>query len=110
MKNAIAPHLAARIVEQAEILERVVQILHSVQTALPAPSPKEVAALRSGGLLSVASYLSGLLQRVLVNVENAASDLRAGVDEEHLANLDEIRLSAVEIIAIESALQERLKK
>jgi hypothetical protein len=110
MKNAIATHLTARMVEQAEILERVVLILHSVQSALSAPSQKEVAALRSGGSLSVAAYLSGLLQRVLVNVENAASDLRAGADEEHLADLDGIRLSAVEISAIESALQERLRK
>jgi hypothetical protein len=108
MKNAIAANLAVQLLEQAEILERATQILHDVQAALPAPSAKEVAALRRGGSISVAAYLSGLLQRVIVNVENAASDLRAGMDEETLSVLDELRLSAVEINAIESALSERL--
>ena len=108
MNNAIKANLAVQLLEQAEILERVTQVLQDVQAALPAPGAKEVAALRTGGSLSVAAYLNGLLQRVIMSVENAASDLRAGVDEENLSHLDKLRLSAVEINAIEAALSERM--
>ncbi len=107
MDNVLSPETARQILEQAEVLERVTQILQEAQDALPPPDPDEVALLREGGCLSVAAYLIGLLQRVILSTENAASDLRASVDAETLAVLDQMRPSAVEINAIESALQER---
>ena len=107
MNNVLSPEIARQILEQAEVLERVTQILQEAQDALPPPEPDEVALLRERGSLSVAAYLIGLLQRVILSTENAASDLRAGVDEETLAVLDQMRPSWVEINAIESALQER---
>lgn len=103
----LSPEISQQILEQAEILERVTQILQEAQDALPAPDPEDVALLREGGSLSVAAYLIGLLQRVIMSVENAASDLQTGLDVETLAVLDQIRPSLVEINAIESALQER---
>ncbi len=107
MEITLSADVVRQILEQAEALERVTQILQEAQDALPSPDPEEVALLREGGSLSVAAYLSGLLQRVILSVENAASDLRTGVDMETLAVVDQMRPSMVEINAIESALQER---
>jgi hypothetical protein len=81
MEIALPADVAQQILEQAQVLERVTQILQEAQDALPPPDPEEVALLREGGALSVAAYLSGLLQRVIMNVENAASDLRAAALE-----------------------------
>lgn len=110
MEIALPADIARQILEQAEVLERVTQILQEAQDALPPPDPEEVALLREGGSLSVAAYLIGLLQRAVMSTENAASDLRTGLDAETLAVLDQMRPSAVEINAIESALQERLQR
>jgi hypothetical protein len=110
MEIALPADIARQILEQAEVLERATQILQEAQDALPSPDPDEVALLREGGSLSVAAYLSGLLQRVIVNVENAASDLWTGLDPETLAVLDQMRPSAAEINAIESALSERMQR
>ncbi len=107
MENVLSPDASRQILDQAEVLERVARILQEAQDSLPPPDPEEVALLREGGSLSVAAYLIGLLQRVLMSVENAASDLRTGLDVETLAVLDQMRPSLVEINAIESALQER---
>ncbi len=105
-----AAGVTRQILEQAEALERVTAILQESQDALPPPDPEEVALLREGGSLSVAAFLGGLLQRVIVSVENAASDLRTGVDAETLAVLDQMRPSAAEINSIESALMDRLQR
>lgn len=110
MEIALPPDVARQILEQAQVLEQVTQILQEAQDALPPPDPEEIGLLREGGSLSIAAYLSGLLQRVIMSVENAASDLRIGVDVETLAVLDQMRPSAVEINAIESALQDRLQR
>lgn len=110
MENVLSADISRQILEQAEVLERIMQILQEAQDALPPPDPEEVALLRQGGSFSVAAYLSGLLQRVIMTVENAASDLRTGLDVETLAVLDQMRPSMVEINAIESALQDRLKR
>lgn len=110
MEITFQADIARQILEQAQILEQVTQILQEAQDALPPPDPEEIVLLREGGTLSVAAYLSGLLQRVITTVENAASDLRTGLDAETLAVLDQIRPSAVEINAIESALQDRLQR
>lgn len=91
---------------QSRILGRVVQALQKVQDGIPRPSEREIAELRRGGSLSVAAYLIGLLQRVLVNVENAASDLRTGADEKMLSRVDKLRPCAIEINAISAALDE----
>ena len=93
--------------EQAEILDTVAQILQEAQLSLPLPSQKEIAELRKGGPLSKEAYLLGLYQRVILSAENAASDLRTGTDPDTLEKLDRIRLSVVEINAIEAACQER---
>lgn len=106
----IPPELAQRIQEQAQILDQAAQTLQEAQDALPAPDAEEVALLRKGGHLSIAAHLIGLLQRTIMKVENAASDLRTGLDEETLAVVDQIRPSAVEINAIEAALDERLQR
>ena len=110
MEIALSADIARQILEQAQVLEQATQILQDAQDALPPLNPEEIALLREGGNLSVAAYLSGLLQRVIVSVENAASDLRTGLDVETLAHLDQMRPSAVEINAIESALLDRLQR
>jgi hypothetical protein len=110
MEIALPADIVRQILDQAQVLERVTQILQEAQDELPAPDPEDVALLREGGSLSVAAYLSGLLQRVIMSVENAASDLRAGLDAETLAVLDQLRPSAAEINAIESALLDRLQR
>jgi len=110
MENALSADIARQILEQAQVLEQATQILQEAQDALPPPAPEDIALLREGGHLSVADYLTGLLQRVIVSVENAASDLRTGLDAETLAVLDQMRPSAAEINAIESALLDRLKR
>ena len=110
MDIALPPDIAQQILEQAQILERVTQVLQEAQDALPPPDPEEIAWLREGGNLSPAAYLMGLLQRVITSVENAASDLRTGLDVETLAVLDQIRPSLVEINAIESALLDRMQR
>ena len=107
---SILPDLAKQAEEQAEILDRVAQILQEAQLSIPLPSAEEIAELRRGGPLSKEAYLLGLLQRVILNAENAASDLRIGTDPDTLEKLDRIRLSIVEINAIEAALQERRGK
>ena len=107
MENVLSPEVSRQILEQAEVLERVTRILQEAQDSLPSPEPDEVALLREGGCLSIAAYLIGLLQRVIMSVENAGSDLRTGLDVETLAVLDQMRPSLIEINAIESALQER---
>jgi hypothetical protein len=103
----LPPELSRKVLEQARLFEQAVQTLQEVQDALPAPDAEEVALLRQGGSLSGAAYLIGLLQRVIVHAENAASDLRMGVDEGMLAVVDQLRPSLVEINAIEAALEER---
>lgn len=110
MKIALTADIARQILEQAQVLDRVVQHLQKAQDALPPPDQEEVALLREGGSLSVAAHLSGLLQRVILSVENAASDLRTGLDAETLGVLDQMRPSAAEINAIESALLDRLQR
>jgi hypothetical protein len=102
--------LSKPIQEQADVLDRVAQILQEAQLSLPLPTREEIADLRRGGPLSMEAYLLGVLQRVILSAENAASDLRAGIDPDTLKNINEIRLSVVEINAIETALQERQSK
>ena len=106
----ISTELSKRILEQAQILDQAGHALQQAQDELPTPDAEEVALLWEGGSLSIDAYLIGLLQRVVMSVENAASDLRTGLDEETLANLDQMRPSAMEINAIEAALGERLQK
>jgi len=106
----LPPELSRRILEQVQILEQAAQALQQAQDELPAPDAEDVALLWEGGSLSVAAYLIGLLQRVVMSIENAASDLRTGLEEETLSNLDQMRPSAMEINAIEAALGERLPK
>ena len=101
------PDLSKQVEEQADVLDRVAQILQEAQLSLPLPSREEIAELRRGGPLSKEAYLLGLFQRVILSTENAASDLRIGTDPDTLEKLDRIRLSIVEINAIEAALQER---
>ena len=101
------PDLSKQAEEQADVLDRVAQILQEAQLSLPLPSREEIAELRRGGPLSKEAYLLGLFQRLILSTENAASDLRIGTDPDTLEKLDRIRLSIVEINAIEAALQER---
>jgi hypothetical protein len=110
MNSAIAADIIHQILEQSQILDQVTQVLQRAQNALPSPDAEEVALLWEGGSLSVAAHVSGLLQRVILSVENAASDLRTGLEEETLSILDQIHPSAAEIHAIESALDERMHK
>jgi hypothetical protein len=102
--------LSKPIQEQADVLDRVAQILQEAQLSLPLPTREEIVDLRRGGPLGKEAYLLGLLQRVILSAENAASDLRTGIDPETLNHLDEIRLSVVEINAIDAAFQERQGK
>jgi hypothetical protein len=110
MNSAISADIVHQILEQSQILDQVTQVLQRAQDALPSPDAEEVALLWEGGSLSVAAHVSGLLQRVILSVENAASDLRTGLEEETLSILDQIHPSAAEIHAIEAALDERMHR
>lgn len=110
MELVIPADTANQILKQSSHLDQIAQTLQEAQAALPVPSLEEVAALRSGGPLSAAAYLNGLLQRVILSVENAASDLRTGMEEETLSMMDQMRLSTVEINAIVAAVEERSRR
>jgi hypothetical protein len=107
MNGDLPAEIAEKILTQVHALDRVTQILQEAQDELPAPSLKEISALRSGESFSVAVYLIGLLQRAIVDIENASSDLRAAFEEEGLSCLESMRPNAADIAAIETALNER---
>lgn len=110
MNNQIPADLASELLEQSQILDQVTCSLQQMQDTLPTPGQEEVSLLWEGGTLSVAAYLCGLLQRVILSVENAASDLRTGIEQETLSILDQIHPSAAEINAIDAVLRERLQR
>lgn len=88
-------------------LETVLEILQGIQSTIPAPTPEEVSEIRAGRRpLTPNAYLLGLLQRAILGVENVASDLRE-IDLKTLRKVHEIKLSAVELNAIEEAVAER---
>ena len=99
------------IVHAAEAVVRLfeagLEILQAAQATIPAPSLEEVAVIREGKRpLTQEAYLLGLFQRAILGAENLASDLRA-IDLETLRNVHELRLSGIEINAIEQAVAER---
>lgn len=95
----------AEVVVQA--LEAAMETLQKLQRTLPVPTLEEVAGMRQGKrALTLEAYLHGLLHRSLVAGEDLASDLRA-VDLEMLCSVHELRLSGVELKAIEQAVFER---
>lgn len=107
MNSSISTDTAQRILEQARILDQVTQALQEAQDTLPAPSLHEISALRSGESFSAAVYMIGLVQRAIVYIEDAASDLRSGFEEGGLSCLDTLRPVAADVVAIETALNER---
>jgi hypothetical protein len=107
MNGEVPEKIAAKVLEQAQALDQVAQILQEAQDELPAPSLKEISALRSGDSFTIVVYLIGLLQRSIVDIENASSDLRATFEEDGLSFLERMRPSAADIAAVETALNER---
>lgn len=90
-----------------ELHDAEVEILQAAQAIIPAPTPVEVAEMRQGRRpLSREAYLLGTFQRAIVGAENLASDLRA-IDRKTLRNVAALRLSAVELNAIEVAVAGR---
>jgi hypothetical protein len=93
--------------ELVRMLDAAVEILQAAQATIPAPSLEEVAEMRQGRQpLTPEAYLLGLLHRSILAAENLASDLRA-VDPEMLRSVHELRLSGIELNAIEQAVNER---
>lgn len=99
--------IASAAAQVVQMLEAGLEILQAAQTCIPAPALEEIAAIRTGKRpLTQAAFLLGLLQRAIVNAENLVSDLRS-VDMETLSNLQDLRLSMLELNAIEEAVAER---
>ena len=98
-------HTAKQVVR---MFDAAVEILQEAQMTIPAPSLEEVAEIRQGKRpLTKEAYLLGLFQRSIVAAENLASDLRA-TDQETLRNVQKMRLSMMELNALEEAVAERL--
>jgi hypothetical protein len=94
----------------AQMLEAALEILQTAQSTIPAPTLEEVAEIRQGKRpLTREAYAIGNLQRVILNAENAVSDLRA-IDLETLRKVHKLSLSDVELNAIEQAVAERAQK
>ena len=55
--------------------------------------------------LSLPAYLRGVLQRVILNVEDAACDLRSGTEDEALAEAPSLSPTEVLLNAIEASLE-----
>ena len=92
-----------------QMFEAALGILEAAQASISAPALEEVAEILEGKRpLTPQAWLLAVFQRAIVDAENLASDLRA-VDLETLRNVHEIRLSGVEISAIEEAIHERGK-
>lgn len=101
----------SEVVQTAEevirLLEEALEKLQAAQRSIPAPTLQEIAEIRQGKRpLTERAYLLGVFQRAMLAAENAASDLRA-VDLETLCNVHELKLSGVELNAIEQAVAER---
>jgi hypothetical protein len=96
--------------QMAQMLEAALEILQTAQSTIPAPPLEEVAEIRQGKRpLTQEAYAIGNLQRVILNAENAVSDLRA-IDLETLRKVHKLSLSDVELNAIEQAVAERAQK
>ena len=101
--------IASAAAQVVQMLEAGLEILQAAQACVPVPAPEELAAIRTGEQpLTQAAFLLGLFQRAIVNAENLVSDLRS-VDMETLSNLQDLRLSMLELNAIEEAVAERSK-
>lgn len=101
------PEIVRTAEEVVRLFEAGLEILQAAQSTIPAPSLEEVSEIRAGKRpLTREAYLLGLFQRAILGAENLASDLRS-IDLETLRNVHELRLSGVELNAIEQAVAER---
>ncbi|HET9228721.1 MAG TPA: hypothetical protein VFR31_18725 [Thermoanaerobaculia bacterium] len=99
------------IVQVAEkvvrIMDEALEILQAAQSSIEAPTLEEVAEIRDGKRsVTPEAYTLGMLQRAILETENVASDFRA-LDEKTLRKIHELKLSGVELNAIEEAVAER---
>lgn len=102
--------LVATAEQVVVILESVLEILQAAQASVPAPTLEDLAEIRQGKrLLTREAYLLGLFQLAVVAAENLVSDLRT-VDPETLCSVHEVRLSGVQLNAIEEAIAERASR
>ena len=92
--------------QQAAMLDAVAEALQQAQARVPEPSRKEVQEMRGRRRpLSLPAYLRGVLQRVILNVEDAACDLRSGTEDEALAEAPSLSPTEVLLNAIEASLE-----
>jgi len=103
-----------RIVGTAEqvvqMFESALEILETAQSTIPAPTLEEVAEIRQGKRpMTQEAYLIGNLQRVILGAENVVSDLRV-IDLKTLRSVNKLRLSGLELNALEQAVTERMQK
>ncbi len=89
--------------KEVDVLDVVADVLHVGQALVQRPTLDEVARMRAGTLpLTKPAYAIGRLQRAILHIENAASDLR--LDAETGFDLSGLELADVDFNAIEAAL------
>ncbi len=103
IKRKLPPELVSHLEKQADALEQCAEVLSYVQAMIPLPSAAEIERVRSGRTMTRDEYLLGRLQRVIVSVENAMSDLR--VDLEYKFEPGGVDLLQVDINALLAAVE-----
>lgn len=92
--------------QQSTLLDAVVEALQQAQARVPEPSREEIRAIRERRRpLSLPAYLRGYLQRVILAVEDAACDLRSGIEDEALAEAPGLSPTEILLNAIEASLE-----
>lgn len=98
--------LQATAGRQAFLLDSVVEALQEAQRCVPEPSREEIQAIRDRRQpLSLAAYLRGHLQRVILAVEDAACDLRSGTEDEALQGIPDFHSTEIFLNAVEASLE-----
>lgn len=92
--------------QQSALLEAIVEALQGAQAHVPEPSRAEILAIRERRQpLSLAAYLRGHLQRVILAIEDAACDLRSGSEDEALQGISAFQTTEAFLNAVASSLE-----
>jgi hypothetical protein len=103
IKRKLSPELVSHLEKQADVLEQCAEILSYVQAMVPLPTAAEIEEIRGGRAMTRDEYMLGRLQRVIVSVENAMSDIR--VDLEYKFEPGGVDLLQVDINALLAAVE-----
>jgi hypothetical protein len=96
----------ALLEHEANALEQSFRAFVKAQTLVPLPSPAEIQEVRSGSRsMTRNEYILARLQRVIVTLENLASDLR--LDLEHGFEPGPIDLLESDVNALEAAVSSK---